>query len=47
MAEYAILIGLIALVVVFAVRFLGGSIKGVLNDIGGEFEAAGIPSAGS
>ena len=47
MAEYAVLIGLIALAVVFAVRFLGGSIRGVFNGIGGTFESAGIPTGGS
>ena len=37
MAEYAILIGLVALAVIVAVTVLGGIISTVFNDIGSSF----------
>ena len=48
LAEYAILIGLIALAVMVAVLLLGGTISGVFNSIGttladGTFPVAGDP----
>ena len=44
LAEYAILIGLIALAVIVAVRLLGDTIGNVFNDIGSTLESASIPS---
>jgi len=44
LAEYAILIGLIALAVIVAVRLLGETISNVFNDIGSTLESASIPS---
>lgn len=44
LAEYAILIGLIALAVIVAVRLLGTTISNVFNDIGSSLESAAIPS---
>ena len=44
LAEYAILIGLIALAVIVAVRLLGTTISGVFNSIGTTLESEGIPS---
>lgn len=46
LAEYAILIGLIALAVIVAVRLLGGTISGIFNNIGTELNSAGIPTTG-
>ena len=44
LAEYAILIGLIALAVIVAVRLLGGTISTVFNAIGTTLSGAAIPS---
>jgi len=44
LAEYAILIGLIALAVIAAVTLLGGTISDIFNDIGTELETAAIPT---
>jgi pilus assembly protein Flp/PilA len=44
LAEYAILIGLIALAVIVAVRLLGTTISGIFNSIGDELISAAIPS---
>lgn len=44
LAEYAILIGLIALAVIVAVRLLGETISNVFNNIGSTLESASIPS---
>ena len=44
LAEYAILIGLIALAVIVAVRLLGETISNVFNDIGSTLESASIPN---
>ncbi|HSM08665.1 MAG TPA: Flp family type IVb pilin [Gemmatimonadota bacterium] len=44
LAEYAILIGLIALAVIVAVRLLGDTIGNVFNDIGSTLSTAGVPS---
>ena len=44
MAEYAILIGLIALVLIVTVRALGGAIETVFNSIGTTMSAAAIPA---
>jgi len=44
LAEYAILIGLIALAVIVAVRLLGDTISNVFNDIGTTLRTAGVPS---
>lgn len=46
LAEYAILIGLIALAVIVAVQLLGGTIATIFNNIGTELSTAGIPSTG-
>ncbi|MFV2067024.1 MAG: Flp family type IVb pilin [Pirellulales bacterium] len=45
LAEYAILIGLIALAVIVAVRLLGTTISTVFNSIGTTLSGAGIPAA--
>lgn len=45
LAEYAILIGLIALAVIVAVRLLGTTISNVFNSIGSTLSSAGIPTA--
>ena len=45
LAEYAILIGLIALAVIVAVRLLGTTISNVFNSIGSTLSTAGIPTA--
>lgn len=44
LAEYAILIGLIALAVIVAVRLLGDTVSNVFNDIGTTLRTAGVPS---
>lgn len=44
LAEYAILIGLIALAVIVAVRLLGTTISGIFNSIGDELNSAAIPT---
>lgn len=44
LAEYAILIGLIALAVIVAVRLLGTTISGIFNSIGTELSTQGIPN---
>jgi pilus assembly protein Flp/PilA len=44
LAEYAILIGLIALAVIVAVRLLGTTISNVFNDIGSTLQSASIPN---
>ena len=44
LAEYAILIGLIALAVIVAVRLLGDTISNVFNDIGTTLRTAGVQS---
>ncbi len=44
LAEYAILIGLIALAVIAAVTLLGGTISTVFNSIGTTLTAAAIPN---
>jgi len=44
LAEYAILIGLIALAVIAAVTLLGGTISTVFNSIGTTLSAAAIPA---
>ncbi|MDH3298090.1 MAG: Flp family type IVb pilin [Gemmatimonadota bacterium] len=46
LAEYAILIGLIALAVIVAVRLLGNTISGIFNRIGSTLSSAGVPSGG-
>ena len=43
LAEYALLIGLIALVVLLAVTFLGGQIDEVFSEIGNEIAGWNIP----
>ncbi len=45
LAEYAILIGLIALAVIVAVQLLGGTIATIFNNIGTELSTAGIPTS--
>lgn len=45
LAEYAILIGLIALAVIVAVRLLGDTISNVFNDIGTTLRTAGVPGS--
>jgi len=42
-AEYAVLIGLIALTVVAAIAVLGGSISSVFDGIGSSLQQAGLP----
>ena len=42
LAEYAVLIGLIALAVVAAVRLLGTTISDVFNDLGSTLSTAGV-----
>lgn len=44
LAEYAILIGLIALAVIVAVRLLGNTISNVFSSIATTLEAESIPS---
>ena len=44
LAEYAILIGLIALAVIVAVRLLGTTLSGIFNRISSNLSGAGIPS---
>jgi pilus assembly protein Flp/PilA len=44
LAEYAILIGLIALAVIVAVRLLGSTISTVFNSIGTTLSGAAIPA---
>ncbi len=44
LAEYAILIGLIAIAVIAAVTLLGGTISTVFNSIGTTLSSAAIPS---
>ena len=44
LAEYAILIGLIALAVIVAVTLLGSTISNVFNSIGSTLSSAAIPS---
>ena len=44
LAEYAILIGLIALAVIVAVTLLGTTISNVFNSIGTTLSSAAIPS---
>jgi pilus assembly protein Flp/PilA len=44
LAEYAILIGLIALAVIAATTLLGGTISTIFNSIGTELNDATIPS---
>ena len=44
LAEYAILIGLIALAVIAAVTLLGGTISTVFNSIGTTLSTATIPA---
>jgi len=44
LAEYAILIGLIALAVIAAVTLLGGTISTVFNSIGTTLSTAAIPA---
>ncbi len=44
LAEYAILIGLIALAVIAAVTLLGGTISTVFNSIGTTLTASAIPA---
>lgn len=39
-AEYAVLLGLIALAVIAAVELVGGGINGILQDIGGVLSGA-------
>ena len=46
LAEYAILIGLIALAVIVAVRLLGGTVSNVYNGIGSSLADAMSPAAG-
>jgi pilus assembly protein Flp/PilA len=46
LAEYAILIGLIALAVIVAVRLLGNTISTIFNRIGTTLSTAGVPSGG-
>ncbi len=46
LAEYAMLIGLIALAVVVAVGLLGGTISGVFNSIGSSLADGTLPGAG-
>jgi pilus assembly protein Flp/PilA len=47
LAEYAILIGLIALAVLLAVTLLGTTISNIFSDIGTTLSGAGIPGGGS
>lgn len=44
LAEYAILIGLIALAVIVAVRLLGNTISNVFSSIATTLSAEGIPT---
>lgn len=44
LAEYALLIGLIALACILAVTALGGTISNIFDDIGAELESAAIPA---
>ena len=46
LAEYAILIGLIALAVILAVTLLGRSISTIFDNIRAALVAAGIPAGG-
>lgn len=43
LAEYALLIGLIALAAILAVTALGGTISDIFNDIGDELDEAAVP----
>jgi len=45
LAEYAILIGLIALAVIVAVRLLGTTISNIFDDISSSLSGAGIPTS--
>jgi len=45
LAEYAILIGLIALAVIVAVGLLGTTISNIFSDIGTTLSGAGIPTS--
>lgn len=45
LAEYAILIGLIALAVIVAVRLLGTTISNIFDDISSTLSGAGIPTS--
>ena len=47
LAEYAILIGLIALAVIVAVRLLGTTISNIFNRIGTTLSSAGVPTGGA
>lgn len=44
LAEYAILIGLIALAVIVAVQLLGGTISNIFNAIGTTLSSYNIPA---
>ena len=44
LAEYAILVGLIAVAVIVAVRVLGTSIGSVFNRVGSSLSSAGVPA---
>lgn len=44
LAEYAILIGLIALAVIVAVRLLGGNISQIFNSLGSTLSGANVPA---
>lgn len=44
LAEYAILIGLIALAVIVAVQLLGGTISNIFNAIGTTLQSYNIPA---
>ena len=44
LAEYALLIGLIAIAAIAAVTFLGNAISDIFNDIGEKLESADIPA---
>lgn len=44
LAEYAILIGLIALAVIAATTVLGGTISDIFSDIGTTLSGSGIPT---
>jgi len=46
LAEYAILIGLIALAVIVAVGLLGTTISNIFDSIGSQLSDATIPAAG-
>jgi len=46
MAEYGLIIALIAIVCIVAVTFLGGTLKDKFDFIGKEIDSKGVPGGG-